>query len=267
MTETQRNWDIHWKWDWFKNWGWEQPRFRYGYAGKSCRYYDVVLKRFDCHTVLDCTCGCGPKAIVLTEMNYRVTGTDISGFAVDKARELSKRLGHHIPYYRSSWRDLSSHLDEKFDCVLNDALPWTERESDLLLSVAEFGKLLEPGGIVLWAGPDEWNGRGLRNRERVYEELASSIEPYSVDGPFEHDGVRMIQVVIRRLERDFVDVVNLYLIEESGRLRLEHDSLPQLFRWTWEDFAAAFKQAGFSDLRSHRVTLDGEERILNVAVK
>ncbi len=267
MSETERNWDIHWKWGWFQNTGWDPPRFRDGYAGKSCRYYDVILKRFDCHSILDCTCGCGPKAIVLTEMEYDVTGTDISGFAIEKARELSKRLGHDISYFRSSWKDLRSNVNGEFDCILNDALAWAETRDDLRSSISEFGRLLNPGGIVLWAGPDEWNGRGPENRERMHKQWESSIQPFAVNGPFEQDGIRMIHIVTRKLEYDFVDVTNLYVVEQNEQLQLESDRLQELFRWTWEHFEQAFAEEGFSELHSHRVMLDGRERILNVAVK
>jgi SAM-dependent methyltransferase len=200
-------------------------------------------------------------------MNYDVTGTDISGFAIDKAKELSQRLGLEIVYHQSSWANLSSRVKRQFDCILNDALAWAETLDELSSSVAEFGRLLRPCGIVLWAGPDEWNGRGSDNRERMHKHHESTIRPFSIDGPFEHDGVRMIRVVTKKLEHDFVDVTNLYIIEENGQLHLEHDKLPELFRWTWKHFDTAFKEAGFSELHSHRVTLDAKERILNVAVK
>jgi SAM-dependent methyltransferase len=200
-------------------------------------------------------------------MKYDVAGADISGVAIEKARELTQRLGYEIAYHQSSWVNLSSRVNREFDCILNDALTWAETEDEVSLSIAEFGRLLRPGGIVLWAGPDEWNGRGSGNRERMHERLEGTILPFSIEGPFEHDGVRMIRVVTRKLEHDFVDVTNLYIIEENGQLYLEHDRLPEPFRWTWEHFEKAFKDAGFSELHSHRVTLDAKERILNVAVK
>jgi len=39
------------------------------------------------------------------------------------------------------------------------------------------------------------------------------------------------------------------------------------WKWQWEHFQSSFARAGFSDLRSHRIEVDGKERIMNVAVR
>jgi hypothetical protein len=93
------------------------------------------------------------------------------------------------------------------------------------------------------------------------------LVPYSLQGPFQRDSTRMLQVVARRLETDHVEATNLYVVEDQSKATLEHDCLQEFFRWSWDDFTDIFTTARFSCLHSHRVTVDGKERILNVAVK
>ena len=267
MNTVEQNWDTHWKWEWFKNNGWDPPRFRDGYAGKSCKHYDQLLRKFGCRSVLDCSCGCGPKTIILAEMGYEVAGSDISSFAIEKANELSNRLGRALPFYRASWEELAGAIDRRFDCVLNDALAWTPTREELLAAARQVAEVLRDGGIVMFAAADEWNGRDPGNRERMHQAIAPTLKPYALEGPFTKDGIRMIQVIERRLDYDCVDVTNLYVVEECGSLRIEHDHLPELFRWTWEVFEEVFRSAGFRELHSHKTSVDGQERITNVAVK
>ena len=34
----EENWATHWKWEWLKTGGYDPPRFRERYAGRSCRF-------------------------------------------------------------------------------------------------------------------------------------------------------------------------------------------------------------------------------------
>lgn len=261
------NWDTHWKWDWFKNNGWNPPNFRTGYAGLSCQYYDRILKTYGCQKVLDCACGCGPKSIILAELGYQVTGADISPFAVGKAQELAQRLGQNIPFYVVSWNKIADHLAGPFDAIVNDALAWSATWEDLSSVCDSLGKVLKPGGIVLFSGADEWNGRGSEAKNRCRDAAAKTLVPYALQGPYQNGTVKMSQVIIKRLEADYIEVTNLYVVEEHGRITLEYDCLQESFKWGWEDLSKAFTAANFFSLQSHRVTVGNKERIFNVAVR
>ena len=258
-------WAVHWKWEWFKTGGYDPPRFRRGYAGRSCRFLAELLMKHGCDSVLDCSCGCGPKTIVLSEMGYDVMGTDFCGFAVEKARALSRRLGLDIPFVEASWQELSAKLDRTFDCVVNDALAWEPSRAGLEAAAAELAGVLEPGGIVVFQAAVE--GSGPESRERCYAQAEESIERFTVRGPFQRGRTRMIQVTVRRLLADGIEVTDLYVVEERGKVSLEHATLAELFRWSWDDLVAAFAAAGFADLHSETAVAGGEERVLNVAVR
>ena len=264
-TTPEENWHTHWKWEWFKTNGYAPPTFRDGYAGLSCRAIAELLSQHGCDSVLDCSCGCGPKTILLAEMGYEVMGSDFCGFAIEKAQQLARRMGFDIPFVEAAWQELSEHTDRRFDCVLNDALAWEPSREGLDAAAAEFAKVLEPGGIVLFQGAPE--GSGPENCQHCYEEAERTLERFALAGPFRRGRVRMIQLTVRDLQPDGIDETNLYAVEEWGTLHLEQETIPQLFRWTWEDFEAAFSAAGFDDLHSQAVSIDDEERTFNVAVR
>lgn len=261
----EEHWATHWKWEWLKTNGYDPPRFRQGYAGRSCRVIAELLTKYGCRSVLDCSCGCGPKTIVLAEMGYEVMGSDFCGFAVEKARELARRLGHEIPFVHASWQELSSRIDRTFDGIVNDALAWEPSRDGLHAATAEFARLLGPGGIVLFSGAPE--GSGPDSPQRCYERARESLERFTVEGPFERGDTRLTLVTVRDLQHDAVEVSRLYLVEERGTLSFERSTLPELFRWTWDDFRAAFDAAGFADLHSEAVTVGDEERVHNIAVR
>jgi len=261
----EENWATHWRWEWLKTGGYDPPRFREGYAGRSCRFAAELLRAYGCTSVLDCSCGCGPRSVVLAEMGYEVVGSDFCGFAVERARALSLRLGLDIPFVHASWQELSSRIGRTFDCIVNDAVAWEPSREGLHAAAAEFAALLEPGGIVIFSGAPE--GHGPESRQRCYAEAREGMERLAVAGPFERGDRRLIVVTIRELLPDAVEVTRLYIVEEGGELTVERSTIPELFRWCWDDFQAAFADVGFSDLHSQTVAIGGEERVHNVAVK
>ena len=261
----EENWRVHWGWEWSKTNGYDPPLFRQGDAGKSCRFYAELLAQHGCDSVLDSSCGCGAKTIVLAEMGYDVTGSDLCGFAVEKAGVLARRLGLDVPFVQASWQELSSRIGQKFDCVLNDALAWELSREGLDAAAAEFAKVLEPGGIFVFQGAPE--GSGPENCQRCYKEAERTLERFALAGPFRRGRVRMIQVTARDLQPDGIDETNLYIVEERNKLHMEQETIAHLFRWSWDDFKAVFEAAGFAGLHSQTVAVDDEERVFNIAVK
>ncbi|MBI4553565.1 MAG: methyltransferase domain-containing protein [Candidatus Latescibacteria bacterium] len=66
--------------------------------------------------VFDLGCGDGRHAIPLARRGYRVTGLDLSGDLLDRARERARTLGLTITFIRGDMRDIP--YDEAFDLVV-----------------------------------------------------------------------------------------------------------------------------------------------------
>ena len=81
---------------------------------------DQALTKLNLHTTstaLDLGTGPGTQAMALAQRGYKVTATDLSSTAIEKAQALAQEKGLNI-----SWKQddiLNSNLDQKFDFVLD----------------------------------------------------------------------------------------------------------------------------------------------------
>jgi glycine/sarcosine N-methyltransferase len=105
--------------------------------------------------VLDCACGIGTQAIGLALRGHRVTGTDISGASIERARREAARLGANVRFGVADFRDLSG-VDGDFDVVLacDNAVPHLLDDGDLARALAAMHAKLRPGGLLLLSTRD-----------------------------------------------------------------------------------------------------------------
>jgi SAM-dependent methyltransferase len=101
-------------------------------------------------TVLDAACGEGYGSAILAETAAEVSGVDLSGEAIAHAK-----ARYHSSNLRFSEADCTSlpFGDDAFDCVISfETLEHLEQQEELL---AEFRRVLRPGGFLLISTPDK----------------------------------------------------------------------------------------------------------------
>lgn len=110
---------------------------------------DKALTQLNLHTstALDLGTGPGTQAMALAQRGFKVTATDLSATAIQKAQSIAREKGLDI-----SWKQddiLNSTLDQEFDFVLDrgcfHVLP-PERRQDYVRVVAS---LIKPNGYLL----------------------------------------------------------------------------------------------------------------------
>ncbi|MEV4439213.1 class I SAM-dependent methyltransferase [Streptomyces sp. NPDC049577] len=101
--------------------------------------------------VLDCTCGIGTQALPLAARGYRVTGSDLSERAVERARREAASRGLHAEFVTSDVRRVADRLDRTFDAVVSGANSLTHllTDDDLARALASIRRCLRPGGVFL----------------------------------------------------------------------------------------------------------------------
>jgi SAM-dependent methyltransferase len=256
------DWDTYWQWEWFKG-GLAEGKFR-DYFTPSAEHLDHLLRQAGARKVLDASCGPGCKSVLLYERGHEVTASDASQVAVDIAGEIATEEGADIAIHRHAWDALPGEWDGSFDAVINDALAWVPTKDALHAAMRSFCRVLKPGGVLLFSGASELEP--TRTAAELIEANWHGPNP-RLAGRWQRHEVSMIELAVDERLDDAIVCHHLYVVEESGQVRLETARYVTLYRWSWKDYQAAAAQGGFASLRSERLELAGRTKIHNVATK
>lgn len=117
-----------------------------------------LLDRFFCEAtpdgiqeVLDCMCGIGTQAIGLALRGYRVTGTDISGRAVARARREAERFGVNVCFEKADVRRLDQTVSGRFDAVIScdNSLSALMSDADVEAAVRQMHARCKASGLCV----------------------------------------------------------------------------------------------------------------------
>lgn len=102
--------------------------------------------------ILDVPCGQGRHSHLLAEAGYNVDGLDYSEHLLRIARK--RGSGATLRYTRGDMRKLPARWSRRFDAVLNlfTSFGFFADPSDDAKVIAEFARVLKPGGVLLWHG-------------------------------------------------------------------------------------------------------------------
>lgn len=148
--------------------------------------------------LLDVPCGQGRHAHLLAEAGFNVDGFDLSAHLLARARE--RGTSTRLRYTRGDMRKLPTRWTGKFTAVLNlfTSFGFFAEPSDDRRVIAEFARVLEPGGVLVWHGGnrdgvmarflarDWWQTSDgtLIAHERSFDSLSGRISVHSVwSGP------------------------------------------------------------------------------------
>ena len=104
--------------------------------------------------VLDVPCGQGRHAHLLAEAGFLVDGVDLSRQLLARARE--RGTGPTLQYHERDMRKLLPSWSRRFDAVLNlfTSFGFFADPADDRTVLAEFARVLRPGGVLVWHGGD-----------------------------------------------------------------------------------------------------------------
>ena len=102
-------------------------------------------------TVLDCACGIGTQALGLAKLGFRITGSDVSGGALQRARSEAAVRRLAIPFYFADMRNLGELPAGDFHAVIcmDNALPHLLSEADIAQAIAQIRAKLRIGGTFI----------------------------------------------------------------------------------------------------------------------
>ena len=122
---------------------------------KECSYIDSIIKRFNPRTksILDIGCGTGLHDFELANLNYDVTGIDISQDMIEIAREVALKTNKRVEFYVNSDQDYITH--NKFDTIISlfHVISYQVTDSQLSKLFELANKNLKSGGLFIF---DYW---------------------------------------------------------------------------------------------------------------
>lgn len=187
--------------------------------------------------ILDCSCGIGTQALALARCGHRVTGSDVSAGAIERARREAVRRGLRMDFFVSDMTNLNEVPEQGFDVVatLDNALPHLSPEELSAAARAMRGKLRE-GGILMATIRD-------------YDELM--VRKPSLMPPFFHGAAGERRIVHQVW--DWTDsenyVVHLYITLETQSGWETHHFAGRYRALQRAELTRALEDAGFSGVR------------------
>jgi SAM-dependent methyltransferase len=117
--------------------------------------------------VYDCTCGIGTQALPLAAQGFRVTGTDLSPAAVERAGTAAAEHGIDVALGVADLRALPAG---RFDAVISfdNSLPHLLTDDDLAIAVRSMRGCLGTGGAFL---------ASIRDYDAILRDGTAGVEP------------------------------------------------------------------------------------------
>ena len=154
--------------------------------------------------VLDCPCGQGRHAHLLAEAGFNVDGLDYSKPLLEVATR--RGTSRTLRYTPGDMRKLPAKWNGRFDAVVNlfTSFGFFDSPLDDLRVLAEFARVVKPGGLVIWHGGsrdgvmakflarDWWSTADgtMFGQERTFDPLSGFLEITSTWRGPDGDGER-----------------------------------------------------------------------------
>jgi SAM-dependent methyltransferase len=155
-------------------------------------------------SVLDVACGIGTQTLGLAALGYRVTASDLSPAAIERARREAVARGLAVRFSVADMRQAAAHHREQFDLVIacDNSVPHLLTDEDLLAAFRQILDCTRPGGGVLIS---------VRDYDRE-ERAGVQVKPYGIR---DEAGARYLVWQVWEFHGLIYDLA-LYFVEDRG---------------------------------------------------
>lgn len=190
------------------------------YLGSERSFFQQLFTEYNVETVLDCACGTGQHQYMLSELGYRVHGSDFSASMLSVASKNLEKCGKNIPLRQCDFRYLERAFAEQFDAVvcLTTSLPHLHTDEDLVTALQSMKDRLRTNGLlVLTQGTTPYTLSLPPIEVVVNREDFSRIFVKKHDNPFQTIHVIDLYHSKERLESSQYDIVYKIILDDDYR--------------------------------------------------
>lgn len=189
-------------------------------------------------SVFDCACGIGTQALGLAKAGFCVTGADVSGGAVQRARSEAAARKLDIPFYVADMRNLDEVPASDFNAVIcmDNALPHLLNESDLAQAAGQIRTKLRTGGTFL---------ASIRDYDTIL------AQPPVVQGPafYSDEGKRRIVFQVWDWQDERRYVFHMYITRETSAGWVNFHGASEYRAVLREEITDTLTARGFTNIR------------------
>jgi glycine/sarcosine N-methyltransferase len=193
--------------------------------------------------ILDCACGIGTQAIGLAQLDYDVTGTDISRRSVDRAAREATLLGaKSATFAEADMRHLGDALSATFDAVIacDNSLPHLLTDADLAQACRSIRSKLQLGGLFM---------ASIRDYDQLLQTRPEFEGHRFLDDP--EYGKRIIfQRWQWRTDKPLYEI-SLFILREADGRWITHCYTSQYRALTRAELTDALTASGFESVQWH----------------
>jgi SAM-dependent methyltransferase len=155
-------------------------------------------------SILDVACGIGTQALGLAALGHRVTASDLSAGAVERARREAAARGLAVRFSVADMRQAAGQHREAFDLVIacDNSVPHLLTDEDLLAAFGQLFACARPGGGCLIT---------VRDYDRE-DRAGVQVKPYGVR---DEGGVRYLVWQVWEFHGPVYDLA-MYFVEDRG---------------------------------------------------
>ena len=126
---------------------------------QTLSHWQAVFDGRPIRSALDVSIGTGSLTLPLGQLGVSLYGSDLSDSMLARCRKKADERGIAIDLRQSDFRDLTSHFDRSFDCVMSTGNSLAYVTNNEITGVLEqMDALVEPGGCLYF---------DLRNWDRI----------------------------------------------------------------------------------------------------
>lgn len=206
-------------------------------------FFTGLFAQYNVRSVLDAACGTGRHALLFAAGDLSVTGVDVSSTMIEQARINAAEKGFPAEFVQAGFGQLAAAAaGREFDAMvcLGNSLPHIRNTGDMQAALADFRRLLRPGGVLV-----------LQNRN--YNKVLTEKSRFMPLNQFQDDTGETLYLRITDFpacDKEGLITFNIVVMHRdaagkwSSRVHSE-----ELKPWLKEELAVLLGAAGFKDMR------------------